>query len=250
VDVIESVDNYITALETRAETARTARSALLHDLLSNPGPNWTETTLGDVANLVAGPAFRSETFHHATEGFRLLRGMNLGPSGTRWEETFHWPEDQIAGFEKYALEKEDICVTMDATFTSDGAIRAAILTSSDLPALVNQRVMRIRSMGSTLQTFLWLVIRSSITTTHLRGSQTGAFAPHVSGKDISSISFVLPPLEEQQRIVGVIESVDSSVAALEIQIASARTIRAAVLSDLLSGNHEIPASYDQLLGAA
>ena len=58
VDVIESVDTYINALETRAATARTARSALLHELLSAGGEGWTETTLGEVADVISGGLLR------------------------------------------------------------------------------------------------------------------------------------------------------------------------------------------------
>jgi type I restriction enzyme S subunit len=50
VDVVSSVDAYIDALQQQADTARRARNAVLHELLSAGGDDWTETTLGDVAD--------------------------------------------------------------------------------------------------------------------------------------------------------------------------------------------------------
>ena len=52
------------------------------------------------------------------------------------------------------------------------------------------------------------------------------------------------------RIVDVVESVDGAIAAADVAAADARDLRSALLSDLLSGDHEIPESYDRFLGAA
>ncbi len=74
--------------------------------------------------------------------------------------------------------------------------------------------------------------------------------PRVSANDLSAIAVSLPPLSEQRRIADVIESVDKYITALDESVEAASNLRSALLSDLLSGHHEIPASYDELLGAA
>jgi hypothetical protein len=43
---------------------------------------------------------------------------------------------------------------------------------------------------------------------------------------------------------------DEVVQSSEQAFIDAKNLRSGLLSDLLSGNHEIPASYDSLLGAA
>jgi type I restriction enzyme S subunit len=58
------------------------------------------------------------------------------------------------------------------------------------------------------------------------------------------------PLEEQRRIVEIVSSMDDVIAASEKVVAEAVRLRSGLLSALLSGEHEIPASYDSLLGAA
>ena len=72
----------------------------------------------------------------------------------------------------------------------------------------------------------------------------------ISRSKVAELSFDLPPLVEQRRIVDVIESVDGAIAAADAGAADARDLRSALLSDLLSGDHEIPESYDKFLGAA
>jgi restriction endonuclease S subunit len=63
-------------------------------------------------------------------------------------------------------------------------------------------------------------------------------------------SLRLPSFAEQRRIVGIVSSMDDVIQATEKAIAKAKNTRSGLLSDLLSGDHEIPASYDSLMGAA
>ena len=49
VDVVVSVDAYIDALQQQVDAARTARNAVLHELLTAAGEDWTETTLDAIS---------------------------------------------------------------------------------------------------------------------------------------------------------------------------------------------------------
>ena len=44
--------------------------------------------------------------------------------------------------------------------------------------------------------------------------------------------------------------VDNQIEAIDLTITKTKNLRSALLSDLLSGNHEIPTTYDKLIGAA
>jgi restriction endonuclease S subunit len=63
-------------------------------------------------------------------------------------------------------------------------------------------------------------------------------------------SLHLPSFTEQRRIVEIVSSMDGVIQTTEQALTDAKNLRSGLLSDLLSGNHEIPASYDSLLGAA
>jgi restriction endonuclease S subunit len=74
--------------------------------------------------------------------------------------------------------------------------------------------------------------------------------PRTSVGDLSSINFNLPPKFRQQEIVDLISSVDNSIFAVEVTITETKKLRSALLADLLSGEHEIPNSYDKIMGVA
>jgi type I restriction enzyme S subunit len=232
VDVIESVDNYITALETRAETARTARSALLHDLLSNPGPDWVQTTLGDVADYVNGFPFKPSDL--GDFGLPVIRIKQL------LDPLEPTDRSEIATPERCHLRDGDIVFSWSGTLAVRRWERGA--------ALLNQHLFRVLEKPGVDRAWLIAVLDHAIT--ELDEKSHGTTMKHITKQTLLPHKVFLPPLIEQKRIAEVVESLDRSVSLNDDALMSARNLRAALLSDLLSGNHEIPASYDQLLGAA
>ena len=56
--------------------------------------------------------------------------------------------------------------------------------------------------------------------------------------------------EKQLEIVNLISLFDGEIAQSVRVIQEAKQLRSGMLSDLLSGEHEIPATYDKVMGAA
>ena len=56
-------------------------------------------------------------------------------------------------------------------------------------------------------------------------------------------------IAEQQRIVGIVSAMDAVIFATDQTLLGTKNLQNALLSDLLSGNHEIPKSYDSFLEA-
>jgi type I restriction enzyme S subunit len=248
VDVIESVDNYITALETRAETARTASSALLHELLSKPGPDWVETTLGEIAEsgfLTDGDWVESKDQDPNGE-HRLLQLADIGVSrfldkSDRWMNS-----EQFHRLRCTPLQPDDILIAR-----MPDPIARACLVPSGLPACATVvDVAILRCSGQWNPNFLVLMFNDSIFRTTAESRMTGTTRKRISRSNLSAISLRVPPSELQQRVLDLADSFDSVIQAAENAASNARIARSALLSDLLTGNHEIPASYDQLLGAA
>jgi type I restriction enzyme S subunit len=78
----------------------------------------------------------------------------------------------------------------------------------------------------------------------------GATQRNINRAMLKEFSFNLPPLDEQKRIVEIVSSMDDVIQTTELAVVDAKNLRLGLLSALLSGEHEIPAAYDSLLGAA
>ena len=84
----------------------------------------------------------------------------------------------------------------------------------------------------------------------LVGRSTGSSYPAVRPIDISEFRFILPPFKDQETVAQLIRTFDQLIKDSTNLINSTQNLRSGLLSDLLSGAHEIPASYDKIMGAA
>jgi len=242
VDVVSSVDAYIDALQQQADTLHTARNAVLNELLSAGGDDWTETTIGDVADVIGGGT----------------------PSTTKpefWGGEIVWltptevvPQDgQLILDSKRRITKEGL--------RNSGAqllpVGSVILTSrasvgfvgiSGVELCTNQGFQSLVPGDSVLARFLMYWIQSNRVEFESRAA--GSTFKEISRSNVKSIKIRLPSLRVQQQIVEVVSSVDEMIQSTEQAAANAKSLRSGLLSDLLSGDHEIPESYDRLLGAA
>lgn len=66
----------------------------------------------------------------------------------------------------------------------------------------------------------------------------------LNGTSLRAIPVRLPPVEEQQRIVDLFGAVDKQIEMLTEEAAALKAMRGSLLGSLLSGEVEIPESYD------
>lgn len=177
--------------------------------------------LGDVVDMLVGFAFKSAGFLDAgAEGVRLLRGDNVQQGYIRWgNKTKKWPSSECDELGRYRLAENDVILAMDRPIVGDG-LKMAWIKPEDLPALLVQRVCRLRGKpGSALTSFIRYVLAAPDFSAHIRRITTGANIPHISGKDISAYEFNLPDLVDQVRIVDCLSVYDDLIATNQRRIA-------------------------------
>jgi type I restriction enzyme S subunit len=138
--------------------------------------------------------------------------------------------------------------------TSRASVGYVALAGSDL--CTNQGFQSLVPKQSVLSKFLMFWIQQN--RSEFESRSAGSTFKEISKSNVKSIKLQLPPLPEQKRIVDLISSVDSYIEALSIPgvkndeganlLGSATKLRSALLSDLMSGKHVIPKSYDTFIG--
>lgn len=167
---------------------------------ANMPTSWKKVFVRDVARLQPGYAFKSSWF--AKSGVRLLRGTNIVPDGTRWDDTVFLPEDVAADYSGYQLSEGDIIIAMDRPLISSG-LKVARVSRNDLPALLLQRVGRFHLSKAIMPEFFWLYLHTFQFIRHILGQATGSDLPHISAADIESAPLYVPSLDEQRKIIEI-----------------------------------------------
>ena len=171
---------------------------------------WTTTTLGSIADIEFGNPFKSSDYGAAGSGPRLLRGDNIAQGRLRWDGAKHWPADKASGLERYALREGDVVLAMDRPWI-DAGLKYARVSSADMPALLVQRVARLRGTDHIDAGYLRYLIGSRSFTDYVLGIQTGTAVPHISGGQIRAYSFRLPTVIEQRAMARILGSLDDKI---------------------------------------
>ena len=241
VDVVASVDAYIDALQQQVDAARAARNAVLHELLTAGGDDWTETTLGEVAQWSSGgtPQSGESKYYDGDIPWCVIGDLTEG-------EVFV-TEKQIT---------QEGLQNSSAKIVQPGAVMIAMYGASigrtglvAVPMATNQAIACALPNVELLDNLFLLIYLQTQKTLFVEAGQ-GAAQPNISQTVLKRWPIPLPSIAEQKRIVEIVSSMDDVIQAAERAVVEAKNLRSGLLSDLLSGEHEIPVSYDQLLGAA
>jgi restriction endonuclease S subunit len=250
VDVVSSVDAYIDALQQQANTARTARNAVLHELLSAGGDDWTEITLGGVLLVSIGGIWGTDIGTDDLD-VPVYRQTEFNDNGK-----LTVPSDAIRSISANQLKSRRIQ-------PGDVLMQKSAGTPT-LPGRVVQVPLGIEE-NATCSNFLQLLRADpslcdpgflfwELWSRHKSGGafefQRGTNIRNLDLNQYFAQPLNLPPLAEQKRIVKIVSSIDEVIQATEQAVADAKNLRSGLLSDLLSGEHEIPESYDRFVGAA
>jgi restriction endonuclease S subunit len=223
VDVVSSVDAYIDALQQQVAAARTARNAVLHELLTGGGDDWTETSLGELCEIYQPETISKAQMNDAAP--YIVYGAN-GPVGH---------------YSRFNHEEPEVVVTCRGA--TCGVVN---MTPPNCWITGNAMVVRPRDERST-KGFLFWALQTSV---DVSATISGSAQPQITRTGLAPSKIQVPPIAEQKRIVEIVSSMDDVIQAAERAVVEAKNLRSGLLSDLLSGEHEIPVSYDELLGAA
>jgi type I restriction enzyme, S subunit len=113
--------------------------------------DWSNSTLKHEAEILTGFPFKSGDY--ADDGVKLLRGDNIAQGRIRWDGVKRWPEERIDEVLPYQLEQNDVILAMDRPWIAAG-LKYGVIYEHDLPALLVQRVARLRGGPRLDQRFL------------------------------------------------------------------------------------------------
>jgi type I restriction enzyme S subunit len=233
VDLISSVDSYIGALQQQLKSARRSRNAVLHEFMNGEGTAFEDTQLGQIAKFLNGKAYSKEEL--LTVGkYRVLRVGNFF-SNNNW----YWSDLE--------LEPNKYCENGDLLYAWSASFGPRIWNEEKV--IYHYHIWKVNPDESLVDKkwlFYWLEddverIKSA--------SGSGSIMMHVTKSEMEKRAIRLPALSEQIRQLVILESFDQNIHTLETLIVSTSHLRSSMLSDLLSGIHEIPASYDKVMGA-
>ena len=244
VDLISSVDSYIEALQRQLESAKRSRNAVLHELLTAGGDDWVRAGLSEICTMIK----RGQAPSYTEQKSVTVLNQKCVRNGRIQFEFARQTDINIKPINEWAyLRAEDTLVNSTGVGTLG---RVAFVGIQDEPLTVDSHLTIVRPDKNKIQpSFLGLSL-------HFREADIEGLAAGSSGQTelsreaLGNLIITIPPLQEQKRIVEIITGMDTVVNQTQLAITEVQNLRSGLLSDLVSGTHEIPLSYDKVMGAA
>jgi type I restriction enzyme S subunit len=223
VDLISSVDCYIEALQQQLEHSKRSRNAVLHELLSTGGDEWVEHKLIDMFEIYQPQTIAKSLM--SEDGEFIVFGAN-GPIG-RYHEFNH--------------EEPEVVVTCR------GATCGTVNMTPHKTWITGNAMVVSPKTSKVSKEFLYWALVAGV---DIQSVISGSAQPQITREGLAPVKISIPPLSRQVEIVDLIGGFELNISQLDESLNKAKTLRSGLLSDLLSGEHEIPASYDKVMGAA
>jgi type I restriction enzyme S subunit len=236
VDLISSVDSYIEALQQQLESAKRSRNAVLHELLTAGGDDWETTTIGDISDFISvrksPEQLSSDSIYVGLE--------HLEPNNT-----------SINNFDSVSKVASSL-TPFDVGDVLFGRLRPYLhkVAIAEMFGFCSPEILVLRANSKVLPQMLLLFCDADSTIKICVERSAGTRMPRTSTEDLASIEIKLPPIVEQIKLAELSSTFDTDISHLGIALEKSKILRSGLLSDLLSGTHEIPASYDKVMGAA
>lgn len=189
--------------------------------------NWQSTTINSIAWPQAGFSFKSTNFNKLKQGVPLIRIRDISKKDTEVYYSGEYKDD-------FLVKTGDYLIAMDGNFN--------ITRWQGSTALLNQRVTRLVFFdeGEVNRAFIFIVLQLALQ--ELQGEVSYTTVDHLSTKQIANITIHLPPKEEQDRIVSIIEhlyGICDHLEALDKKVHDLHLRNFAFFDALISANGEI-----------
>ncbi len=246
VDLISSVDSYIDALQKQADSARKSRNAVLHEMLSAGGDGWTEVTLGEISEMVRGPfggSLKKEIF--VEKGFAVYEQQHA-IYGDFNKVRYQISQEKFIEMSRFQVKPGDLIMSCSGTMG-----RVVRIPKGIQEGIINQALLKISTNELVRSDYLELCMQSDDFQRNIKANSGGGALQNVSSvKLLKVIPIRIPSIKRQSEIVDVMKTIDDAISAIEVTLKASKNLRSGLLSDLLNGDHEIPSSYDSIIGAA
>lgn len=187
------------------------------DPVTNP-KGLTKVEFGDLVKMQGGYAFKSDNFiSDAGNGIKVVKIANVHYIDLDWSEVQYLPASYLEEHEKYSLEEGDILLALTRPIINSlDAVKAVVVQEEDLPALLNQRVARIRiDSDKVTEDYITSFIYTQHFKREIERYASTSLQPNVSMKEVKKIKVLVPSLERQKKFSAIRQRIIEERLALE-----------------------------------
>lgn len=184
--------------------------------------------ISTVAEIQSGFAYPSDSYQDS--GVPIVRMSDLKKGYLKFENTKYVSDNWLVTTSAFALNNLDFLLGMSGSLENH-----AVVKTENLPALLNQRVARLKlksQSASYKYLTYWLSSQYYYRYADIQGE--GAAQKNISARQIESFEIRLPGIFEQKKIATILTSIDTAIEKTEALIEKYQQIKAGLMHDLFT----------------
>ena len=154
--------------------------------------NYSSTQLKDICQSLSGYAWKSSKFNFERDGIPIIRIQNIGENSS--SDYAFWSEEYS---NKFLVNKDDLLITLSGSFKVD--------KWKGGKALLNQRIVKLTPSKGIDKDWLFHNLKNQVR--KIERLANHALVSNVSVSDLLKLTINIPPLDEQQRIAEILDTV-------------------------------------------
>lgn len=243
--ILSTWDQAILTTEKLLENSQQQKKALMQQLLTGKkrlldedgvrfSESWCLVKLRDVVKIDRGFAFKSDQYKE--QGIRIIRVTNLESNGyIETVDCVYLDQGEVLEYQKYALREHDVLLVM----VGATAGKLGFVTKQTLPALLNQNMWLLRSKDMNQFTQSFLKYLSQVFIEKYLSAQQGSARGFFTQSTFEKVTFKIPKVEEQLKIVGALDLADQEIDTLQKKLDCLKQEKKALMQQLLTGKKRV-----------
>ena len=215
--IVGILDTFTASIENLKEQIAERRKQYEHyrdQLLDLEGKEGVEIkTLGDVCDFIRGPfggALKKDMF--VSNGYAIYEQQHA-IYGV-WNFRYFIDENKYNQMKRFKVEAGDILMSCSGTMG-----KTSIVPYNYKEGIINQALLKLSTKDDISNKYLKQFMDSQLFQDALKGKTAGGAIQNVASVSVlKDLTIPLPPLQEQQRIVSILDTFEASIQNLEAQL--------------------------------
>jgi restriction endonuclease S subunit len=239
VDLISSVDSYIECAKELIDKSQTIRASVSESLWHSFKLRSKLSSFGKILTGSTPPTKVAHFWDNHDVDFFTPGDMGLS---LKLHKASRGVSSQGAAVSRQLKGNSVLQVCIGATIGKVGFL--------NFPALTNQQINALTDLTEHDAPIIATILSSETFQSIIKNKAGGSTLPIISKSSWGDIEIPYVPENERAKVSKLILELEFFIEQSKQILLSAYTLRTSILDSLLSGSHEIPTTYDKLIGAA
>ena len=161
------------------------------------------------------------------DGVYCIDTTCIKPMEILWDKIRRVSEEQYAERNRRMVLREG-----DIIFSREGTIGTAVKVPANVRMCMGQRVMMLRFASFVRPSYAEMFLASSHFINQYRPLILRTSSPHLNVREIKKLSLAIPPLEEQDEIIRIMEQKLETISEIEHKLSIAKDLKARMMNEL------------------